>query len=314
VRRPGGHAACRVEGTHPLGGWTHSYGPTALAASAALAPVLPAPAAHKRVEEGLRTGGNRCAADSVCSVAAALMTAMFGAEAGLGMDAGMTPAQDDACGLTTFTVRFASHTEKDLQLSFQPMEQAARLIDEIRMRKAVPAFKQVRLVCSGRELSPEDPLRLAVTSGVLLCMISDVPPPPMTQLLAQEPPQANRLQRFIEWLDAVDPTVVLVWAFGIILAIAWLTLLVLYSTHAINNSITVLYRLTIVLVILCGISYSLFSEQGRRNRRSPVGVQVDAAQIQGIIPPRPRAQIGPGQVLHSSVYHRQPVHEPILQQ
>lgn len=164
------------------------------------------------------------------------------------------------------------------------------------MRKAVPAFKQVRLICAGRELSPEDPL-YRVSTAVMLCMISDAPlPQPLDELLPQQPAPPTRLQRLLDWLDTVDPAVVLMWAFGIILAIAWLTLLVLYPTHANRNSITVLYMMTVVLIIPCGLSYSMFSSSAsrqRRNNASTMGTSESADGPYGgmVIPPRPHAQV-----------------------
>jgi hypothetical protein len=140
----------------------------------------------------------------------------------------------------TYRIRFATtHTEEDLEVSLAPTELIATLIDEVRARRAVPAFKQVRLICSGRELYPDDPL-YKVSSVVVLCMISDVPPPPP---LDEPPPVApappSRLQRLLDWLDTIDPAVVLMWASCILLSIAWLTLLFMHDTYADRNSTTV---------------------------------------------------------------------------
>lgn len=95
---------------------------------------------------------------------------------------------------------------------------------QISTQKDWGSRKFVRLICCGRELHLSDPISRA-PSDVLHCTATDEPPLPLKPAALHSGKAGGDNSVDWDWLDAVDPGIVLMWMFGSILALLWVLLI-----------------------------------------------------------------------------------------
>ncbi|KAF8065492.1 TPP1 [Scenedesmus sp. PABB004] len=206
-------------------------------------------------------------------------------------------------------------TEQALEIAVDAAASLADVARQVRAAKGWPEAQHLRFICGGQELLLSDPVSRA--GDVLHCIPTDAAP---RRPAAAHKPEAAA----VDWLELLDPGIVLMWLFGCILAMLWL----LFACHASmfdRTSLAMLVLMTGAFMVPCALAHpclrrlsaaplaggALHGVHGAGQLRTPGALDGLAAAAAppppqppapawqgyhgGAIPPRPAARVrGPG--------------------
>lgn len=153
----------------------------------------------------------------------------------------------------TFRIKFAS-SDPDLTLAVPSTSTFALIIQQLKEAKQWQPAKHVRILCAGREMFPNDSVTKAAAK-ILHCMATDATPRIVSPVRKASPPPAPPPEQPpVDWLDVVDPGVILMWIFGSILGLLWL-LFIFYAHMFDRTSVVMLCMMTVAFLIPCVLSY-----------------------------------------------------------
>ncbi|GMH40441.1 hypothetical protein BSKO_08345 [Bryopsis sp. KO-2023] len=145
-------------------------------------------------------------------------------------------------------VKFANG-DQDLSVELNNLsDDAGTLFRKVREAKRWSESHHVRLIAGGRELFATDPVK-NVTCDVLHCIVSDFKPK-----RGDERNRSSVDQPQTDWFDMVDPGLVLMWIFGLMLGLFWMLFFCCGDMFD-NASVAMLAVMTVAFVIPCAASH-----------------------------------------------------------
>lgn len=171
--------------------------------------------------------------------------------------------------------------------------------EKVRAAKGFPSSQCIRFITAGREMYPDDPVA-DVAGDVLHCIVSEHGPKHGSDLRMR----VQTEQRRIDWFDVVDPGVVLMWIFGLMLGLFWL-LFFLRRDMFDNASVAMLTLMTLAFLVPCIASQIPWGSRlpdydnpeepqeagSSRNHVSSQNGNITRRTASNRIPPRPQAQV-----------------------
>eukprot|EP00879_Flechtneria_rotunda_P004040 GHRR01004282.1.p1 GENE.GHRR01004282.1~~GHRR01004282.1.p1 ORF type:complete len:220 (+),score=55.70 GHRR01004282.1:305-964(+) len=142
--------------------------------------------------------------------------------------------------------------ESTLELGVATDATVETVVGQVRAHKGWPSSQNVRLLCAGQELFLDDRISKA-SSNVLHCIATETA---ACRASCKQTSKGQHQQHTppVDWLEVVNPSMVLMWIFGSILAVLWL--LLMFCAHMFDKtSVVMLCMMTIVFLIPCVLSY-----------------------------------------------------------
>lgn len=185
----------------------------------------------------------------------------------------------------------------DLEVEVKSSETIDGLMAEIRRRKGWATESRVRVIAGGKEQFPEGKVE-NVHCDVLHCVLCENKPGSGAGKCLP-----GRARPQTDWLDVIDPGVLLKWILGMMLTIFWI-LFFYCGSHFDTASIAMLAVLTTAFVVPCAANHWSWPQSWQVNVHNSaqellVGVSnsisYDNADLHRLplqsIPPRPQAPI-----------------------
>ncbi|KAF6263480.1 hypothetical protein COO60DRAFT_1489890 [Scenedesmus sp. NREL 46B-D3] len=148
-----------------------------------------------------------------------------------------------------FRVRFSD--EREVQVTVGASATFEEVAVKVRSARGWDNQQNVRFICSGQEMYMQDSVSRACCS-VLHCIASDAAS--RHSCARQAGLKSDAHAQSVDWLEIVDPGIVLMWIFGSILGLLWL-LFVFYAHMFDKTSVAMLCMMTVAFLIPCVLSY-----------------------------------------------------------